>query len=372
MLITSVWPDPRGNGLARRAWMWAATLGLDHHLHTVFIGNPPVSQRETTKTPGDLVVISLPRETPKPRSPEHWFQPPLALKKELLAGVPAEMPARVVLFRFYMHEVLSLLPPSWRGRAEVDCDDLESMTRRSLAHLALRRLRLREARHAVLSALRYQTAERAFLGEYSCVHVAAEEDRATLAVRLGDRVRVTPNRICSKSINMAAAPGGACHALFVGTLSYLPNEDAALWLAEKIFPHLRQLDSGATLTIVGGGAPELMRRLTAAGASCPGLVDDLTPWYHASNVAFVPLRGGGGTKIKMLEAWLHRRPVVSTSHGARGLNAVHGKHLLTANTAKGLAMAARRLRIEEGLSERVTETAYRLLQAEFLLPSVHV
>ena len=89
------------------------------------------------------------------------------------------------------------------------------------------------------------------------------------------------------------------------------------------------------------------------------------PFYEQADAAVVPLRAGGGTRIKLLEAFAHGVPVVSTSVGAEGLDVEAGRHLLIADDPAGLADACRRLMEEPGLADRLRAEALRLVAARY-------
>ena len=147
--------------------------------------------------------------------------------------------------------------------------------------------------------------------------------------------------------------------LFVGSLDYLPNEDAVAFFARSILPLIREQDDQITFRIVGVGQSESI----AAVRSLPGLnligaVSDLAPEYASAGMLVVPLRAGSGTRIKILEAFQHRTPVVSTTKGAEGLAVTNGDHLLIADTPEEFAAACLRLSTDEDLCRRLTDNAH--------------
>src|SRR5262249_42927225 len=103
--------------------------------------------------------------------------------------------------------------------------------------------------------------------------------------------------------------------LFVGTLGYYPNEDAVLYLCGEIVPRLRRRARRPfTVRIVGTGASARLREAAErAGIAMDDAVPDMRPCYARSAAVVVPVRAGGGTRIKILEAWSYRRPVLTTS-----------------------------------------------------------
>jgi glycosyltransferase involved in cell wall biosynthesis len=142
--------------------------------------------------------------------------------------------------------------------------------------------------------------------------------------------------------------------LFVGNLGYLPNAVGARWLCDEVVPKL-----GPVRVVLAGSGPTPG---TEALASRPGVTvvadpPTVTPYYRAATVAVVPVRAGGGTRIKVLEAFAHGCPVVSTAAGAEGLPVTDGEHLLLADSADDFAAACRRLLADPNLGAALAQRA---------------
>jgi glycosyltransferase involved in cell wall biosynthesis len=147
--------------------------------------------------------------------------------------------------------------------------------------------------------------------------------------------------------------------LFVGSLDYLPNEDAVAFFARSILPLIREQDDRMTFRIVGVGQSDSIATVRSLpGLNLIGAVPDLAPEYASAGMLAVPLRAGSGTRIKILEAFQHRTPVVSTTKGAEGLAVTNGEHLLIADTPEEFAAACVRLSTDEALCRRLTEKAH--------------
>jgi glycosyltransferase involved in cell wall biosynthesis len=153
---------------------------------------------------------------------------------------------------------------------------------------------------------------------------------------------------------------------FVGNLNYAPNLDAALWLCRAIWPSIRGSGRrGAQLRIVGRNPPaQLVREAAFAGVGLEPRLEDLASLYRRSTIVVAPLRAGGGTRIKIVEAAAHRVPVVSTWIGAEGLELRAGHHLWLSESAAGLARSC-----SDALDNRIgrdarAEAAYRVVRRE--------
>jgi len=169
-----------------------------------------------------------------------------------------------------------------------------------------------------------------------------------------------PNAV--RAPHSPAAAGGRDQRviLFVGSLDYLPNEDAAAFFVHAVLPLIRTVDERTTFRIVGVGQSRPINALKhLPGVHLLGAIADLTPEYAAAGMLVVPLRAGSGTRIKILEAFRYRTPVVSTTKGAEGLAATSGEHLLIADTPEELAAACLRLSTDEPLCRRLTENAHK-------------
>jgi glycosyltransferase involved in cell wall biosynthesis len=147
--------------------------------------------------------------------------------------------------------------------------------------------------------------------------------------------------------------------LFVGSLDYLPNADAVAFFAHSILPLIRNKDEQMAFRIVGVGHSESIAAVRSfPGVQLIGAVANLAPEYAAAGMLAVPLRAGSGTRIKILEAFQHRTPVVSTTKGAEGLAVTNGEHLLIADTPEEFDAACVRLSTEEALCRRLAQNAH--------------
>jgi polysaccharide biosynthesis protein PslH len=203
---------------------------------------------------------------------------------------------------------------------------------------------------------------RAF-NEMHRILLCSTEDKTVLGQRFNERqIAVIPNTIRVPQQLPAPSPGGPLRLLFVGTLNYAPNENAVKWLADEIMPAIQEkVGKGlVNLTVIGRGPTDWMRQRAAAGAfALHGDVPDVRPYYEACHAVVVPIRAGGGTRIKILEAFGYGRVVISTTLGAEGIDAEHGKELLVANSAVQFADAAQSLIEQPGLSKRLIDCGRR-------------
>lgn len=182
------------------------------------------------------------------------------------------------------------------------------------------------------------------------------------------RVEVSANGIdASRFAGLAPTPTTAVPTVtFTGFLAYWPNADACRFLMGDVLPVLRRLVPDVTLRIVGRvPSAEVVSLAAHHGVELHADVPDILPWFERSHVMVAPIRAGSGTRLKILEAFAARRPVVSTTIGCEGLDVQDDAHLLVADTADAFAAAVARVLTEAGLGARLTAAAHQLLLQQY-------
>jgi polysaccharide biosynthesis protein PslH len=154
--------------------------------------------------------------------------------------------------------------------------------------------------------------------------------------------------------------------VYSGALTYQANYDAMCYFLAEIYPLIRQRAPDATLTITGSTAGVNLGRFGRdASVQFTGQVPDVRPAVGGAKVCVVPLRQGGGTRLKILEAMALGTPVVSTRKGAEGLEVIDGQHLLLANHPADFADCTVRLLREPGLRASLAANARRLVEQRY-------
>jgi glycosyltransferase involved in cell wall biosynthesis len=197
---------------------------------------------------------------------------------------------------------------------------------------------------------------------------SAEEVPIAHARAANARVRVVPNGVDTAWFGTVAdgraVPG---RLLFFGRLDYYPNVDALQYYAAEILPLLRSRQPGLELVVIGAGnraAADAVAR-EHAGIRVLGRVDDVRPQLEAAQAVIVPLRVGGGTRLKIVEALAAGRPVISTSIGAEGLDLTSGRELVLADTPAAFAAAIDEVVTDPALAERLGATGRREMIARY-------
>lgn len=130
--------------------------------------------------------------------------------------------------------------------------------------------------------------------------------------------------------------------LFLGNLDYWPNQDALEQLLNHVFPALRTTVPDAELVVVGSGSNSIRVNSNASdGVHRLGFVDDLAGVYARCMATAIPLRAGGGTRIKVLESFAHGLPVIASAKAVEGLEVRHGEHLVITSSNEEMVRALR-------------------------------
>jgi glycosyltransferase involved in cell wall biosynthesis len=198
-----------------------------------------------------------------------------------------------------------------------------------------------------------QTWAQATLVGVMSAYDAAVVRRATPAVP----TVLTPNGVDAGHFRNEGLAREADSALYMGDYKYFPNTEAVLYFVSEILPLIRAERPNFTLTLIGKDLPPDLIALgndPRSGIKAAGLVDDTRPYLSGAAVFICPQRSGGGTRFKLLESLASGCPVVSTTLGAEGLEAVSGEHLLIADTPRAFADAVLRVLCEPELAARLS------------------
>lgn len=176
--------------------------------------------------------------------------------------------------------------------------------------------------------------KRAVLGFDGVVAVSEPERAWVLEQAPGAAVELVPNGVDTNHFRPETPADSAAppSIVFTGAMHYPPNVDAALWFCERIWPQLRRRVPDLRFEIVGRDPdPRVAALGEMPGVVVTGSVPDIRPYLARARCVVVPLRSGGGTRLKILEAMAMARPVVSTALGAEGLAIEPGHDILIAD-----------------------------------------
>jgi glycosyltransferase involved in cell wall biosynthesis len=155
--------------------------------------------------------------------------------------------------------------------------------------------------------------------------------------------------------------------VFTGSMDWMPNVDGITWFCEGILPIVRRAVPEASLTIVGRNPTPAVTALASRypGVTVTGTVSDVRPFLERAAAVVVPLRVGGGTRLKIYEGMAMGRPTVSTSIGAEGLPMINGEEILIADEAPSFADAVVRLLSEPAYGDAIGRQAAERVRRDF-------
>lgn len=211
--------------------------------------------------------------------------------------------------------------------------------------------------------------EKSLYPKFDLSLVVTENDRMDAQSWFGlkkEQVAVVPNGVDVSAFEVGVADSGSRTLVFNGALTYNANYDAMEFFLSEIFPEvIRQLPD-VKLQITGSTTGVDLNRLSLnQNVRLTGYLEDIRPVVSGSWVCVVPLRLGGGTRLKILEAMALGTPVISTSKGAEGLEVQSGKHILIADTPASFAEQTIRLLESAELRERLALNARKLVEEKY-------
>ncbi|MEP6564103.1 MAG: glycosyltransferase [Mesorhizobium sp.] len=216
--------------------------------------------------------------------------------------------------RSYLLPAIDVLPHG--GIVSVDLDEDDAETYRRIGRIQGSRGDRFAQNWGAVEALAFEKLLAHWLPRAAFAFIATEPEQRVIMARHGIKPIVASNAVALPAA-LAREPAVG-RLLFVGGFGYPPNLDAALWVLDEILPRLKErAKHPVSLTLVGRDPPrELYERVAHSGASLRANVEDLAPFYRKASIALVPLRAGGGSRIKLLEAAAYGVPIVATSVGA--------------------------------------------------------
>jgi glycosyltransferase involved in cell wall biosynthesis len=222
------------------------------------------------------------------------------------------------------------------------------------------------AGRSVYAALNWRKLRREELAAFRsaqavCACSVADQERILAEVPTA-RTVVIPNAADVEFYRPRAEdpPGDGRTVVFFGLLSTVPNIDGATWFIREIWPRILRGRPDARCKIIGKGAAKVIHDLAGSGVEIVGFVEDLRPHLASAAALVVPLRLGGGTRLKIVEGMAMGKAIVSTTLGAEGLDIVNGQNIVIADDAAGFADSVVRLLDEPSRAAEIGASARRL------------
>ena len=166
----------------------------------------------------------------------------------------------------------------------------------------------------------------------------------------GEKITVVPIAVNTAQLQPVPRQAGSKNILTLGTLHYPPNADGIRWFLNEVFPLVRQKVPEASLTIIGKNPPQDFLHAAAQNpeyVQVTGYVPELDPYMEKAAIVVVPVRAGGGMRVRILEAFSRAMPVVTTTIGLEGIDAFPDRDVLVKDTEQAFAEAVIHLLLDE-------------------------
>jgi sugar transferase (PEP-CTERM/EpsH1 system associated) len=215
--------------------------------------------------------------------------------------------------------------------------------------------------------LRMRKTEIDYLRQSTHVLTVSEADTALFAQCISpDKITTIPTGVDIDYFK-PMGDGDTNSIVFTGSMDWMPNADGILYFVERILPTIRRKHPKTTLWVVGRKPGKRIKALAESykGIQVTGRVEDIRPYIAKSSVYVVPLRVGGGTRLKIYEAMAMGKAVVSTTIGAEGLPVTCGTNIILADEPSQFAEAVNRLLEDLDERRRIGDTARRLVEEKY-------
>ena len=204
---------------------------------------------------------------------------------------------------------------------------------------------------------------------FDAVLAVSHEDKVALQEAAGQPVDVVviPITVDTDEVTVVEREANPRHILHIGTMYWPPNVDAVKWFVYQIYPLIRQEWPDVQFDVVGARPPVELLDLNDAGLgiNVTGYVEDPTPYQKRAAVMVVPLRAGGGMRVKILNALAEGIPIVSTTLGYEGIELTPGQDVLAGDTPESFATQVLRILNDPDLGKQLAINGRRLVEARY-------
>lgn len=181
-------------------------------------------------------------------------------------------------------------------------------------------------------------------------------------------ITVIPIAVDTQKLQPVHRKVGSKNIVTLGTLHYPPNADGIRWFFNEVFPLVRERVPGAALTIIGKNPPQDFIELAERNPGVikvTGYVDDLRPYLEESALMVVPVRAGGGMRVRILEAFAYAMPVVTTTVGLEGIHGTPDHDVIVADTPADFAVRTAELLENVSLQEKLAANGRELATGRY-------
>lgn len=220
-----------------------------------------------------------------------------------------------------------------------------------------------------MEARKLLSYENAQCPRFNVNFAVSPEDRDLLHRAMPDlKVEIVPNGVDTDYFKQTPGREVKNRLIFAGGMNWYPNRDAVTYFAREIWPRLRSADGMQfSVSLVGSSPPPEIVELARHDSRVliPGFVDDIRPLFDEAEIFICPMRDGGGTRLKILDAMAMGKPMVSTRLGCEGIAVEEGRHALLADDPTTFANEIVRLAGDKGLRQSMAEEARRFVESKF-------
>ncbi len=401
LYISPTIPASAGNGRAMRAYNIIRHLSLTHQIHLLIISREIKSRKnahidkEISALCDSIQCIPIdPRQDIKLFFRVRLFKMFRRLYYRLFGSIenlycsPKMIRSLQSLYRDISFDIIHVFRIYMTGFAEcyiasekktllqLDLDDIESKTHYRLSELYKLNRHKIKADKMRLDADSYQKLEHRILQSTDRVFVCSDVDKNWLADKYDNtNIRIVPNIVDIPENISHCHTNERYRFLFIGTFGYYPNYEGIVFFCRNILPDIRkQATRSFEICIVGTGITKSIASTLNAipDVTIIGPVEDITPQYVSADAMIVPVRAGGGTRIKVLESFAHQCPVISTKFGVEGIAGRHEEHFLSSESDKDFAQHCLRLMDEPCLARSLAANAFNLVKTMYAFDALKI
>ena len=198
-----------------------------------------------------------------------------------------------------------------------------------------------------------------------CITVSEIDRQHLLNANPDLKVDVVANGVDTDTLQPLPVGDNIPSLLFVGSMGYLPVANASIYFCNQILPLIKKKYPDITIWLVGREPTTEVKNLESKNIHVTGQVESVLEYYKKSTICIVPLKAGGGTRLKILEAMALGRPVVTTSIGCEGLDVIDNKHLLIADSPDAFSEKVLSLIEDDTLRRRIIHNARELVEKDY-------
>lgn len=393
MKILMIWhflPYPPHGGAAQRNFNLLRQIAKNHTVHLVTFYQQKLKQSEAEIQEGQSLFRSFCKEVhlfriPSEYSRLRWYgllffnlfsTKPYSDWKFRTAEMAVEIRRQIAMHRFDVVHVDTIALARYR-----DClGDIPAIMHHHNIESTLMLRRAANEKNPFVKAYLYlqgrklRRLEIRAAGDYQGNITVSELDKQELQTYCpGARVSVVPNGTDTEYFQPRPSETN-CGMIYAGGMTWYPNRDAMIWFCQEIFPLIAAKAAQAEMKVIGRFPPAEVQAAAERepGIKAMGWVDDIRDHVANAAVYVVPIRVGGGTRLKILDAMAMGKAIVSTTVGAEGIETTDGENILIADTPEQFAKNVLRLFSDDTLRRKLERNARRLAEERYAWQKIAV